>query len=306
MNTRSYLSGLLSKTSFVDRVRGNPNISYLALLAPALVLLLGIFGLSFVIVIVYSFLVDAPFSPEFSFTLQNYLEFFQTSLYTAVLIDSLEIAVFVTVITVVISYPVAYLLAFSNSQHKNILILLILLPFWVNLVIRTYSWQLILGNKGLINYVLVDILGLLDEPAKLLFTRFSITVGLVHVLLPFMILPLYTSLNQIDDSLLEASKNLGANKAQTFYQITLPLSLSGVSAGATIVFVLAFGAFVVPSLLGGTSNSMIANFIAAMFTSLDDWGLGSAMAVVTSLLVLLIVYVFNRMTGLEDLYGGGD
>lgn len=254
----------------------------------------------------YSFLTTAPPTSGVSITIQNYSEFFGTSLYTTVLIDSLRIAIVVTIATLIVSYPIAYFLAFADLRRKNIYILLIILPFWVNLVIRTYSWQLILGNKGLINHLLVNILGLITEPINMLFSEYSITIGLVHVLLPFMILPLYTSLNQIDGALLEASKNLGANKLQTFYQITLPLSMSGVAAGTTIVFVLAFGAYVVPALLGGTDNTMIANFIGLMFTSLDDWGLGSAMSVIISILVLVIVFVFNRVIGLEDLYGAGD
>jgi len=260
-------------------------------------------GISMLIILFYSFVTDAPPTGSFGFTLQNYAEFLGTDLYVSVLLDSFVIAMQVTAITLVLGYPVAYFLAFSETERQNFYLLLIILPFWINLVIRTFAWRLILGTKGLINYLLVDVLTVMAEPQNFLFSQFSVTVGLVHVFLPYIILPTYTALVQIDESQIEAAKNLGANKLEAFYEVTLPQSIPGVVAGVMIVFVLAFGSFLIPQLLGGQKNIMIANIIASMFTSLRDWALGSAMSVVFVLIILVVVYLFNNLMGLDQLYG---
>lgn len=261
-------------------------------------------GLPMAIVLYYSFLQNAPPGGNIDLTVQNYMEFFRNSLYVTVLLDSLIIAVKTTVVTLVLAYPPAYYIAFTDSEYKNVFLLLLILPFWINIVIRTYAWRLILGPQGVINYALIE-MGLIETPLRLLYTQNAITVGLVHILLPFMIIPLYTSLDNIDPSHIEAAKNLGANDIEAFYEITLPQSLPGISAGVMLVFVLAFGSFLTPVLLGGPQHSMIANFIASMFRSIGDWGLGSAMAVVFVTVVLAFVYLFNHLVGLEELYEGG-
>jgi spermidine/putrescine transport system permease protein len=271
---------------------------------PALFWVVFFLGVSLAIVFVYSFLQQAPPQGAISFTVSNYQEFFNTSLYTSVLISSLVIAVKTTVATLLLAYPPAYYLAFTDSEWQNVFLLLLILPFWINIVIRTYAWRLILGPQGVINYVLVELLGVLSSPLQLLYTENAVAVGLVHILLPFMLVPLYTSLDDIDPSHIEAAKNLGANRLEAFYEVTLPQSLPGVSAGVVLVFVMAFGSFLTPLLLGGSQNPMIANIIADMFRSINDWGLGSAMAMVFIAVVLGIVYGFNRLIGLEEIYGG--
>jgi ABC-type spermidine/putrescine transport system permease subunit I len=274
-------------------------------LIPGLFWLLTFFGGAFGIVVVYSFLGQAPPADAVEFTVSNYAEFFADSFYFSILVDSFVIGVKVTVVTLVIAYPVAYYLAFTKSDRRNLMVLFIIIPFWINIVIRTYAWRLILGRNGVINYILVDLVGVLSRPGNFLFSQNAIVLGLVYVFLPFMLLPVFTSLNRFDRRQIEAAQNLGANKIQAFYEVTLPQSLSGVAGGVAIVFVLAFGSFVVPLLLGGPRNVMIANVIGEMFGRLQDWALGSAMAVTVTIISLLLVYTFNRVIGLDEVYGGG-
>lgn len=264
-----------------------------------------LFGSSIAIIVFYSLLQAAPPQESAQFTLQNYVEFLTTDLYQLVLWESLIISVKSTVAALVVAYPVAYYLSFAATERKNLMLLLIVLPFWINLVIRTYAWRLILGNQGVVNYVLVDLLSVLETPRNLLFSQNAIVLGLLHIFLPYMVLPMYVALDSIDRDQIEAAQNLGANRLQAFYEVTLPQSMPGVAAGFVLSFVLAFGAFVVPLLLGGTANLMIANVIGETFISQFDWSLGSAMAISVTVFVLAFVYVFNSIAGLEDLYNEG-
>ncbi|MCT9098088.1 ABC transporter permease [Haloarchaeobius sp. HME9146] len=285
-------------------IRQRQNGSATAQLSIGLAMFL-LFGSSIAIIVFYSFLRQAPPQGAYEFTFQNYREFLANGFYRVVLWDSLVIAVKSTLGALLFGYPVAYFLAFTESDRKNLLLLLIILPFWINLVIRTYAWRLILGNKGIINWFLVDILGVLNSPANLLFSQNSIVLGLLHIFLPYMILPIYVSLDNIDRSHIEAAQNLGANNAQAFYEVTLPQSIPGVAAGVVLSFVLGFGAFVVPLLLGGTQNLMIANTIGSTFIELFNWSLGSAIAISVTVFVLAFVFIFNSIVGLEELYDDG-
>lgn len=277
--------------------------------APSLQLFPGMFWVFFflggalLLVLFYSFLETAPASGDLTFTLSNYVEFFTNNYYRSVFVESFFIAIAVTVISLVLAYPAAYYIAFMDSEYKNIYLLMLILPFWINLIIRTYAWQLILGKKGLINYVLFNILGIVNEPMNLIFSNAAIVLGLVHVFMPFAVIPLYTSLERIDRSHIESSRNLGANRLQTFYEIVLPQNLPGIAASTIIVFVLSFGSFVIPDMLGGTGNVMIGNIIAQMFGRNFDWAFGSAMATVFVVTVVVLVYLFNRTVGLQSLYG---
>jgi len=270
-------------------------------LSPAL-LWIGVFLLiPFCIIILYSFVPEAPPDQLTSvqLTIQNYVEFYNSSIYLSILLDSFLIAVFTTAFTLLMTYPAAYYIAFTDSKYKNLLLLLLILPFWMNVVIRTYAWRQIFGESGLVNYAL----GVINAgPVEILFTMPAVVIGLIHVFLPFMLIPVYSSLSNIDRSQVESAKNLGANDLRAFYEITMPQSLPGVSAGVMIVFVLSFGAFVTPNLLGGQQNGMIANVVGSMFLELQSWGVGSAIAVVFTLMVLLLVYLFNRFVGLSGLY----
>jgi ABC-type spermidine/putrescine transport system permease subunit I len=244
----------------------------------------------------------ALLQPEY--TVQNYIDFFRFPLYYTVLWDSFVIGIMVTILTLLLAYPIAYYLAFVAGDRKFLFMVLIILPFWINLVVRTFAWQLILSPRGLINYILYDLTSIFESRQNLAFSRNAIVVGLVHVFLPYMVIPIYTSLDRIDQSHVEAAKNLGANRIEAFYEVTLPQSLPGASAGVVMVFVLAFGSFVVPQLLGGAEDMMIANLIGGMFGQLNNWPLGAAMSVLFLATSLLLVYLFNRAVELDELYGG--
>lgn len=274
-------------------------------LLPALLLVVGILGGSFLIIVFYSLLPSPPQIDQISFTLQHYRTFLTTDFYLSVFWDSIVVAVLVTVGCILVAFPVAYKIAFMDSEYQNFFLLLCILPFWVNLVIRTYAWQIIFIKNGVLNYVLMDLLGIINEPLRLLFTNYAVSIGLLHVFLPFAIIPIYNSLTDIDYSHVEAAKDLGANKLQAFYEVTFPQALPGIGASSIIVFVLAVGAFVVPNLLGGSQVTMIGNIIANMFTVNFAWGLGAAMAVVFTTTILAVVYLYNRVLGIEELYNGG-
>lgn len=276
--------------------------AYLILLVPALFLIFLLFA-SLSIIVIYSFLSHAPPTGGESITIENYVGIFSEDFYFSKFVFSLKVALEVTFLCLIISYPIAYWLATLESEYKNVFMLLIILPFWINLVVRTYSWQLMLGQEGVIEFIVSDIFGLTDS-LNLLYTEGAIVIGSVHVLLPYTVLPLYASLNNIDQSLIEGAKNLGANNRRTFYEIVFPLSLPGLVAGAVLVFVLQFGAFLTPLLLGGTGNLMIGNIVAMLFGEMNAWALGSAASVIFVFIVLSSLYIFNRLIGLENLFEG--
>lgn len=262
----------------------------------------GVFLLSsLLIMVVYSFAVGPP--GNLTLTLQNYHSIFTDMFYWSIMWDSFVIAVKTTLVCLAITYPAAYYLAFMVEKRKNLFLLLMILPFWINLVVRTYAWRLLLSTTGAINYFLVDVLGVIDQPMNMLFSQGAIVVGMIHIFLPFMLIPIYTSLARIDQDNIEAAKNLGAGRFETFYEVTLPQSLPGVTAAVLLTFVLSFGSFLTPQLLGGQSNIMIANVIASFFGLINDWGLGAALSVVFVVLVLAFVYLVNKVVGLEELYG---
>jgi ABC-type spermidine/putrescine transport system permease subunit I len=273
-------------------------------LLPGLFWVIGILGGALVIVLTYSFLETAPIQGALTPTLANYREFLSTPYYLAVFAESFLVAVAVTVLSLAVAYPAAYYIAFAGGRRRTLLLLLLVLPFWINLVVRTFAWQLILGEGGLIDYLARDLLGLVDEPVSFLFSRGAVVLGLVHVFMPFAVIPLYTSLDRIDPAHLEAARNLGANRLQAFYEVTLPQSVPGLAASGAIVFVLSFGSFLIPDMLGGQGNLLIGNVIARLFGESFDWALGSAAAVVFVVTALGLVYAFNRVVGLGSLYGG--
>ena len=215
---------------------------------------------------------------------------------------TLQIALGVTVTTLVLGYIVAYALASLPATAANLLMIFVLVPFWTSILVRSYAWMVLLGQEGLINKALVG-LGLVDVPVQLLNTRLAVYVGMIHILLPFMILPLYAVMRGIDRNLLRAAENLGARPSAVFRHVFLPLSLPGVGAGCLLVFILALGFYITPALLGGQRDVMISMLIQQQ-VALLKWGLASALALVL-LVVALAVYVgFTRVLGVERLYGG--
>jgi len=215
--------------------------------------------------------------------LQNYAALLGSTTYLRIFLNTFIVAGVVTLLSVVIGYPVAWLLAIMPERWSRLVLAIIILSMWTNLLARTYAWMVLLQRTGVINKTLMG-LGLIDQPLPLVNNLVGVTIGMTYIMLPFVILPLVGVIRAIDPSILRAAALCGANKRQCFTRVLLPLSLPGIAAGALMVFVMSLGYFVTPALLGGTSNMMLAELIAQFVQSLVNWGMGGAAA-----LVLLVV-----------------
>jgi len=216
--------------------------------------------------------------------LSNYAYLLEDTLYVSAYWSSVKIAFFSTLAALLVAYPMAYYIARTSERRRNILLMLIILPFWTSFLLRVYAWIGILKTNGIINNVLMS-LGITSEPIIMMQTNFAVYVGIVYTYLPFMVLPLFTNLVKLDNSLLEASADLGASP--TFFKVTLPLSVPGIIAGSMLVFIPVVGEFVIPALLGGPDTLMIGKVLWNEFFSNRDWPVASAVAVV--MLILLVI-----------------
>lgn len=240
---------------------------------------------------------------DFVFTFDNFSRFFEP-LYVKILITSLILAGLSTILCLIVGYPVAYIISKMSEKVRNNMILIFIIPMWMNFLLRTYAWLTLLGNKGLINKF-IGLFGL--GPWDLMYNSKAIMIGMVYNFLPFMVLPIYTVLLKMDTKLIEAAKDLGANDFEVFTKVIFPLSLPGIYTGITMVFIPAISTFVVPNLLGGNNFYLIGNLIEKQFTFTGDWGFGSAISMVLILIMLLILVVpklFNKKIKTGDL--GGD
>ncbi|MFR3064806.1 ABC transporter permease [Peptoniphilus sp.] len=240
---------------------------------------------------------------DFAFTLDNFSRFFEP-LYVKILLTSLVLAGVSTILCLIIGYPVAYIISQMSEKVRNNMILIFIIPMWMNFLLRTYAWLTLLGNKGLIN----KFIGLFGwGPWNLMYNSKAIMIGMVYNFLPFMVLPIYTVLLKMDKKLIEAAKDLGANDFKVFMKVILPLSLPGIYTGITMVFIPAISTFVVPNLLGGNNFYLIGNLIEKQFTFTGDWGFGSAISmilIVIMLLILIIPKLFNGKIKTSEIGGG--
>ncbi|MDQ5812958.1 MAG: ABC transporter permease, partial [Actinomycetota bacterium] len=207
-----------------------------------------------------------------------------------------------TLLCLALGYPLAYFIAFKGGSWKNILILMVMIPFWTSLLLRAYAWVVILNGNGIANRAL-QFLGITDEPLTLIFTPQAVMMGMVYSYLPFMILPLYASLEKFDVRLKEAAQDLGASRWHTFWRVTFPLSIPGLIAGSILVFIPSAGEFVIPDLLGGSQTTMTGNLIRAQFGQARDWAFGSALSVMLAVLLLGAIMFYVRKVGTEKLEG---
>ena len=232
---------------------------------------------------------DAEGQSQLNLTAESYQRFFSDFLYTALFLKSFAYAAVTTVICLVIAYPLAMLIARSPQKRRDVLVLLVILPFWSNFLIRVYAWIIILGPQSVFVGALNAALRWIGiEPVTLLYTPFAVIVGLVYVHLPFMVLPLYANLEKHDPALLDAAQDLGANAWQRFWRVTFPLSLPGVYAGAALVFIPALGIFAIPDILGGTEGIMIGNVIKQQFLDTRDWPFGSVLSMVLTVMAIAL------------------
>lgn len=220
-------------------------------------------------------------------TLESFIPFFSDFVYTAIFLKSFLFAVITTLVCLLMAYPLALLIARSPQKWRSLLVLLVILPFWSNFLIRIYAWIIILGPQSALARGVNAVLGVFGfEPVTLLYSAFAVIVGLVYVHLPFMVLPLYANLEKHDPALLDAAQDLGANAWQRFWRVTFPLSLPGVYAGAALVFIPALGIFAVSDLLGGTGGIMIGNVIKQQFLDSRDWPFGSVLSIMLTVAAL--------------------
>jgi spermidine/putrescine transport system permease protein len=223
------------------------------------------------------------------FTLENFARFFADTIYLSVFARSFAYATLTTLACLALAYPLAWLIARAPKRHRDLLILLVILPFWSNFLIRVYAWMILLGPQGYFAQGVNAVLALLGmAPVQMLFTPFAVVVVLVYVHLPFMVLPLYANLEKHDPDLLDAAQDLGANAWRRFWRVTWPLSLPGVWAGSALVFIPALGMFAVPDLVGGTSSLMIGNVIKQQFLDSRDWPFGSVLSLMLTVAVLAV------------------
>ncbi len=227
------------------------------------------------------------------FSFDNYLFLTEDSLYWRAYLSSLQIAVSSTLLTLLIGYPLAYGMARSPRAVRPLLLMLIILPFWTSFLIRVYAWIGILKKEGLANQFLLWT-GIIDTPLTILNTNVAVYIGIVYSYLPFMVLPLYASLERMDDTLLEAAEDLGCTKSKAFWSITFPLSLPGIIAGSFLVFIPAVGEFVIPYLLGGAETLMIGKLLWTEFFANRDWPVSSAVAVILLLILVVPIVYFQH------------
>ncbi len=226
---------------------------------------------------------------DYTFTFQNFVRAAEP-LYLSIFLDSARIALTATLIALLLGYPAAYAIAKAPPSRQTALLIVVMLPFWSNYLIRTYAWIVLLNREGLVNRALSGG-GLTTEPLPLLYNEFAVVVGLVYNYLPFVVLAVYSALQRLDPSLGEASRDLGAGAAQTFFRITLPLTVPGIAAGAVFVFVLSIGNFVTPDLLGGGRMQMVGNLIYDQFLTARDWPFGAALSAILIALMMALLFV---------------
>jgi len=275
----------------------------LVLLFPATAWLVIFFIVPLLIVLLYSFLERGTYGGvTWTFTLSNYQRLLSdrdSYIYLGVLWRSLWLAFLTTVACLLIGYPLAFFIATRSPRWKNALLLLVIIPFWTNFLVRTYAWIILLQNKGVINVALQS-LQIISEPLNLLFTPFAVTIGLVYGYLPFMILPLYSSIERFNFTLVEAAQDLGANDLRTFWRVILPLTKRGIIAGSLLVFIPTVGAFITPDILGGAKTMMVGNLIQNQFLKARNWPFGSALSMLMMVLVLVPLLIYFHVSEEES------
>jgi spermidine/putrescine transport system permease protein len=275
---------------------------------PPLVFLLLFFVAPSVIMVIASFRYPGEFgglAPLFAegqtlhgLTVETYRFFFSDIIYGYVFLKSIVIALVTTLICLLLAYPLALLIARSPKQSRDLMVLLVVLPFASNFLVRVYAWMIILGPQAAFSQAVNGLLALFGmEPVHLLFSPFAVLVGMVYVHLPFMVLPLYTNLEKHDPVLLDAAQDLGANAWQRFWRVTFPLSLPGIFSGSALVFIPVLGMFAIPDILGGTGDMLIGNLIKEQFLGTRDWPFGSTLSIMLTIAVLLIAWLTARLAG---------
>ncbi|HWL65805.1 MAG TPA: ABC transporter permease, partial [Actinomycetota bacterium] len=265
---------------------------------PAWLWYVGFFVAPLVIMVAYSFAQNDP-KEFFTVTFGFYTEQFQRvwdPIYLSIYRNTVIMAFLGTVGCLLIGYPFAYFLATRAGKHKTLLFLLVIVPFWTSLLIRTYAWVLILGERGPLSDGL-EWVGLLDRPLDVLYTPGAVLVGVIYDYLPLMVFPLYVAIERMDVRLKEASRDLGAGRWSTFWRVTMPLTAPGILTGCLLTFIPMMGEYVVPEILGGAKSYLIGNLIANEFRTAIDWPFGAALGMTLVVLMLIVIFVYLRVLG---------
>lgn len=275
--------------------------------------LLIFFLVPFIIVLKISFAESLIASPPYSSLFEwaedgalqirilfdNYAYLLDDDLYVSAYLNSVKVAAISTLVCLLIGYPMAYAIVRSTPTRKNILLMLIILPFWTSFLLRVYAWMGLLADQGTINNLLIS-LGLIDQPIRMLYTQFAVYLGIVYTYLPFMILPLYANMEKLDITLHEAAADLGAKPSTTFLTITLPMTVPGIIAGSLLVFIPATGEFIIPDLLGGGNSLMIGKVLYNEFHSNHDWPIASAVAIALLIVLVAPMMLYQHMQSKEN------
>ncbi|MGN0415323.1 MAG: ABC transporter permease [Agathobacter sp.] len=274
----------------------------LVMVGPVTVMLILLVAIPLIYVGVMSFCTtDEYYNVVFKFSLKNYAQLLSPD-YVKIYMQSIVVAFVTTVLCILIGYPFAYIIARTKSRKKNLLYMLVIIPFWTNSLIRIYGWRTFLGSQGWLNSIL-QFLHITSEPLDLLYTQGTTVLGMVYCLIPFMILPLYTAIEKLDGSLLEASSDLGAKPVSTFFEVILPLTSGGIFSGSIMVFIPCLGYFFVANILGGGNSDVIGNLIERQFKSGNNWPLGAALSIILIIVTLVLVKLYQKAGGDMDSLG---
>ncbi len=273
----------------------------LKLLSPSLAFILAMVVIPMAFILVYSFYENIDLAVDrAAFQFGNWQELASDGYYHAAIWKTLRLSLIVTALAAVLGYIPAYVIAMTQTRHKWLLLLLLIMPFWISFIIRTLSWIHIFGSQGAVNSLLMA-LGLTDAPVAMMYNEFTVIVGFIHVFLPYMILNVYVSLDGIDRNLEPAARTLGATPWQAFVQVTLPLSLPGLAAGGLLVFVLTGGSYVTPLILGGPRDFLFANLIYDAIVTELNWPMGATLSFTLLALLGSVVIIYSRLMGLKQL-----
>jgi ABC-type spermidine/putrescine transport system permease subunit I len=293
-------------TKFIDQSTQNINI----LKSEERRETITIFGLSLPAVLTILIVVFLPifwlsslsfYNAAGELSMENYTRIFNSALYRRTFVVTFQISISVTVICVLLGYPLCYWLCKFPDRTAGVLMVFVLVPFWTSVLVRTYAWLVLLQRNGIINSSLMS-LGVIDEPLQLAHNLTGSIIGMVHIMLPFLILPLYATMRGIDTDLVRAALGLGSSPRGAFWRVFFPMSLPGLFAGIVLVFILSLGFFVTPALLGGGRVQMLAQRIESTITVYSNWGAASALGVVLLLLALVMIWLMNRVFSLDKLF----
>ncbi|MDI3480829.1 MAG: spermidine/putrescine transport system permease protein [Tepidanaerobacteraceae bacterium] len=285
------IKSIICKEHIKENQKGHIEKGLLFTLSPIIIWVILFIVLPLALVIIISFMSRGTYGNiEYKFTLENYMRMFN-GLYGKILWRSLVISFLTTVFCIIFGYPFAYFVANVEKKYRSMLLMMIIIPFWTNSLIRTYAWIILLRTQGIINFVLLR-LGIIDEPLKLLYNNGTILLGLIYALFPFMVMPLYASIEKLDHTYLEVASDLGAKPWNAFLKVTLPLTMPGVITGSILVFIPTLGYFFIPDLLGGSKIMLVSNLIKNQFLTARDWPFGSALSIILIILTLVLIELY--------------